>query len=305
VTRVQASVDDHAFFFPLIDSKSDRKNIVFGLPEFLPGAVIAFNLLLKPSLKKMTGSLISLRTLNCELGEDISADLFTGEYHPVYFDENSDGLIEAKSTMSSRTNRIASLVGAYGLVHLPINSTSDTYFSRRTVVDVIPMSNTIASQFGYIPRTPFGGKSSHSMVKLGIIAVGEVSKQNVVMMTPLINRLFSSESELEVSNVSENVAEISKAVECWSSGSSAKQVIFAIGGPLLNEVIENVVDRKLNKVSQQLTELHKGLHDPYYGTVGIRKNSLIVCLPVQVEFARYSLEKLVDHVETIIHILEK
>jgi len=188
---------------------------------------------------------------------------------------------------------------------LPINSTSDTYFLRGTVVDVIPILNTSASQFGNTALTHFRGKPLHRMVKVGIIAVDEVSKKNVIMMTPLINRLFSCESELEVTNVSENVEKVTKAVECWSSKSSAKQVIFTIGGPSLNEVIEKLVDRKLKKVSQQLTELHKGLHDPYYVTVGIRKNSLIVHLPAQVEFARYCLEKLVDHVETIIQILEK
>jgi len=311
VTRVQATVDDHAFFFPLVDRKSARKKIVFGLSEFLPSAVVAFNLLLKPSLKKMMGSLMPLRTLKCVLGEDISADFFTGEYHPVYFHQKSDGLIEAKSTMSSRTNRVASLVGAQGLVHLPINSTSDTYFLRGTVVDVIPMPSNSASQFGCMTRTHFVGKSSHRMVKVGIILVGEFSKKNVIMMTPLINRLFSRESELAVTNVNENAAEITKALACWSSGSCTKQVIFTMGGPSLNgnnlvcEVIEKLFDRKLNKVSQKLAEFHKGLHDPNYGTVGIRKKSLLVNLPVQFEFAKYYLEKLVEYVDTIVHVLEK
>jgi len=312
LARVQTTVDDQAFFFPLTDSKSTRKKIVFGLPGFLPGAVFAFNLLVNPSLKQMMGSSMLQRTLRCDLGEDISADLFTGEYHPVYFHQSGNGLIVAKSAISSSTNRIASLVGAHGLVHLPINSTSDTYFLRGTVVDVVPMPNTRAAESGYIARTHNGSKPFPRMVKVGIIAVGEVLKKNLIFMSPLINRLFSSESELATTNVSENVAEITKALVCWSGGSSAKQVIFTIGAPSPNgnnhvcEVTEMLVDRKLNKVSQKLTQLKRGgFRNAYHGIVGIRKNSLIVNLPEQVEFAKYCLEKLMDYVETIVHVLEK
>jgi len=312
LARVQTTVDDQAFFFPLTDSKSTRKKIVFGLPGFLPGAVVAFNLLVNPSLKQMMGSSMLQRTLRCDLGEDISADHFTGEYHPVYFHQSGNGLIVAKSAISSSSNRIASLVGAHGLVHLPINSTSDTYFLRGTVVDVVPMSNTTAAQFEHIERTDIGSKLSHRMVKVGIIAVGEISKRNVVMMTPLINRLFSSESQLAVTNVSENVAEITQALECWSSGNSARQVIFTIGAPSPNgadhvsEVTEKLVDRKLIKVSQKLAELQKEcFHYAYHGVVGIRENSLIVNLPVHADFAKHCLETLVDYVETIVYVLEK
>lgn len=132
------------------------------------------------------------------------------------------------------------------------------------------------------------------------------------MMSTFIKHLFSCESHMTVTNVSEKVGELTKALINWTKGSCAKQVIVTIGGlsPKGNnhvrEVTQKLLDRKLNKIYQKFTEVNK--EDAYYdylGTVGIRKNCLIVNLPGLVEFAKYCLEKLVDYVETIVHVLEK
>merc|ERR1719320_668624 len=88
VTSVPILSNERAFFVLWTDSKTGKEKIVFGLPGSLYSAVVAFHLLVKPSLKQMMGALTRMNSFKIELGEDLSFDRHVGDYVPVYFEED-------------------------------------------------------------------------------------------------------------------------------------------------------------------------------------------------------------------------
>merc|ERR1719204_867757 len=255
LTRVQVTRYEQALLFPMVDFKSGNKKIVFGLSGCLRTAIITFHLLVKPLLEQMMGSAMTQQTLKIELGEDFSANDRTGEYHPVYFHENKDGIIVAKSITSVRRN--TSLVGADGLVHLSFNGMHKTNFIKGTVVDVVPLCKVISAHFVSKTWRNVAAKIQRdqklNIVTVGVITTCENSKENLTMMAPLIKRLFSRERKVVIKNQIINELEFSKTLMCWTNGDCAKQVIFTIDGTSQKEninvrnVSQKLVDRELEK----------------------------------------------------------
>jgi len=257
----------------------------------------------------MMGSSTIQKTLKIKVDADLVADCCNGEYHPVYFQENNCGINVAKSVISVRSNGLLSLVGAHGIVHLPTISNSDIQLDKGTVVDVLPIC---CADFPQISHNDIDG--SNTSVSVGVITIGDISKKDLYMMIPMINSLFSGETQLAVTNESKNEVGLTQSLMNWVKGSCSKHVIFTIGGTSqkdeiqIRKVTQKVVDRVLNNIVDEMIDVYKaGKKDlpSYQGTIGICDNTLIVNLPGQVEVAKYYTEQLVDFVESIVHVLEK
>merc|ERR1719192_250742 len=96
---------EKVFFFTLMDHKSGTDKIVFGLPRSLNSAVVAFHLLIKPSLKKMMGALATVTKNNVQLGESFCLDRYTGGFHHVYSDDTKKGNIFTNRSRTSQNKK--------------------------------------------------------------------------------------------------------------------------------------------------------------------------------------------------------
>lgn len=311
---VRMKSDDQAFFFPMEDRKAGKEKIVFGLPGNLYSALLAFHLLVKPSLKQMMGSKTVLKSSKVQLGNDLCIDQNIGDYYPVYFQEDRKGTVVAKSTKSFQNHQASSLIGAQGLVYLPNADNSVVHLAKGAVVDVLPFGPAHAAQCIRITHDSIAYKVERSkecaFVSVGIITVGEYDKKNVEMITQRLQQLFANKVQLTIKYKSKN-AQLMRAIIRWTNGTSAKQLILTIGGVshkeniYVRKVTQRVVDRELPQVVEKMVDGYEVQGDKLYrGTVGICKKTLIVNLPEELEAAEHCLEKLGDYVETIVYALE-
>jgi len=313
LSSVRMRSGHRVFFAPLKDRKSDKWKIFFGLPGNLYDLVVAFHLLVKPSLKQMMGSSTPLKTLKIRFGEDLNVGS-SEEYRTVYFQEDNEGIREAKSTKLYQDGQACSLIGAQGLAHFPKVDKPVNNLEKGVIIDVIPIGPTDPTQCIPITETSNSestiGNPADTFISVGIVTIGETAAKNVVIITPMINGLCVSKVRCTIiKNQSKNL-ELKQTLMHWTSGSSAQQIIFTVGGVSHKEnthvqkVTRDMVDRELPQFVAMMTD---GYSDNfvYRGTIGICQRSLIVNLPEEVDTAEHYLKKMEAFVETIIYALEK
>jgi len=315
LTSVRIQSNEHVFFGTFTDWKTRRKTVVFGLPGSLYGAIVAFNLFVKPSLEQMMGSIPSLESFQIELGENVSSNRH-GDYHPIYFQEDHRGAIVAKNTTSWKSNKCFSMIGAQAFLHLSPYNKSDIYLDKGAIVDIIPIHMTDSVQQMRMMQRKLMQNMERNLqstfVTVGIITIGESDRKDLVMIQQMIRGLFSTTVYCTVKNKS-SAEMLMMTMKHWTSVSTTKRVIFTVGGVGskstvdVRKVTEKVIDRELSQVVNNMSEGYKvgiGERFDYKGTVGICRKTIIINLPENVKALKHCLLKLEVYVETIICALE-
>jgi len=315
LSSVQMRSGNRVFFAPVKDRKSGKEKLFFGLPGNLYDAVVAFHLVVKPSLKQMMGSSAQLKTIKLNFGEDLNLDHSVEEYRTVYFQEDNNGIREAKSTTLYRDGQACSLIGAQGLAHFPKVDKRENLVEKGAIIEVIPIGPTDPTK--YIPITEScnsestRGNQSEGLISVGIITIGEMAVKIVGILKPMIGELFESKVRSTIKNQSKLL--LRETLMDWTNGSGAKQIIFTVGGVSQKDnthvqmVTRDMINRELREFVAMMTN---GYTDNlvYRGTIGICQKSLIVNLPEEVDTAKHYLKKMeafVKTMETIIYALEK
>lgn len=315
LSSVQMRSGNRLFFAPVKDRKSGKEKIFFALPGNLYDAVVAFHMVVKPSLKRMMGSSAQLKTIKLNFGEDLNLDHSVEEYRTVYFQEDNNGIREAKSTTLYRDGQACSLIGAQGLAHFPKVDKRENLVEKGAIIEVIPFGPTNLTK--YIPITESSnsestrGNQAEGLISVGIITIGEMAVKIVGIIKPMIRELFASKVRSTIKNQSK--LQLRETLSRWTNGSGAKQIIFTVGGVSqkdnthVQKVTRDMVDGELREFVAMMTNGCSGKL-VYRGTIGICQKSLIVNLPEEVDTAKHYLKKMeafVKTMETIIYALEK
>lgn len=277
--------------------------------------MVAFHLLVKPSLKRMMGSSAQLKTIKLNIGEDINLGHRIEEYRTVYFQEDNNGIREAKSTTLYQDGHALSLIGAQGLAYFPKVDERENLVEKGAIIEVIPIGPTDPTKYipikeNSISESTVGGEVDR-LISVGIVTIGEIAVKIVGIIRPMIGELFASEVQSTIKNQSK--LQLKETLMHWTNGSEAKQIIFTVGGVSqkddthVQSVTSEMVDGEFPEFVAMMT---KGYSDKlvYRGTIGICHKSLIVNLPEEVDKAKHYLKKMeafVKAMETIINALEK
>merc|ERR1719320_1108765 len=262
VTSVPILSNERAFFVLWTDSKTGKEKIVFGLPGSLYSAVVAFHLLVKPSLKLMMGGISRTNVFQIELGEDVSLDRRVGDYLPIHFTEDCRGVIVAKRTTSLKSNRAFCLLGAHGMVHLSTYDKSAMKLEKGAVVDcvLIDQENSLqcARMMEQMVLQNMMTSFRHMFVSVGIITIGETAKQNVSKLTPMICNMFQGSARWTLKN-KDSASQLMVALKHWTNRRYAKQVIFTVGtgwkeNVNVLKVTKSIVDRELSQVVKNINK---------------------------------------------------
>jgi len=307
ITRISMESSKQAYFASVTEPNSRKEKIVFGLPGSLHDMVIVFHLLVKPSLKRMMGSLATPENFKSEISEDLRAVNNIEEYYPAYFQEGSKRLIVPKNTNSHGNSQESSLIAAKGIVDFSTVTKKEKHVVKGAVaeVDLSGLTDNISNNLTSNKEGRF--------IHVGIVTVVESARKHLATVKLMIQQLFSSNVWWTVKHQSKNL-KLMKTLVNWTTGSSAKQLIFTMGGvsheesEYVQQATKRAVDRELPHLVEKLLDGYNvAVNDKflYQGAVGICQKTLIVNLPEQVQVVEHCLQKLKPYVETIVYALEK
>jgi len=202
-------------------------------------------------------------------------------------------------------------------LHLPSYDNPDFYLEKGAIADVIPIHLTDSvQQMREMERILMRNMESNlrsTFVSVGIITIGESDREDLIMIQQMVMNLFSSTVYWTVKSKS-SAEMLLMTMKHWTSVSTAKRVIFTIGGVGskktvdVRKVTEKVINRELPQVVSNMTEGYEvgtGETFNYKGTVGICRKTIIANLPKNIKALEHCLMKLEVYLETLIGVFEK